>query len=230
MSVDLTNADGGGSTASTRILDWNSATVVALDQQLDAQLEARDLVRAAHRWVQENVRPVYGMNEHQPASVTARRGRGSCSQRLAIVEAIARGRGIATRVRGLVVEGAFWKPRFPRVGMFIPEEILLAWPEFLLDDDWVSASHVFAARIEDVDGKPFTNSGAETLFDALARGAADWAPARQCLCADASLRRFVLADLGLFPSRDELFQHHRQNPPRAVRVALDPFLSRWSPA
>ncbi|MFE4502287.1 transglutaminase domain-containing protein [Rhodococcus sp. NPDC056743] len=51
---------------------------------------------------------MYGLDDTQPASTTLRRGRGSCSQRLAVLEALARRRGIATRVEGLILRGEFW--------------------------------------------------------------------------------------------------------------------------
>ncbi|WP_457464607.1 hypothetical protein [Streptomyces sp. TE5632] len=62
-----------------------------------------------------------------------RRGRGSCSQRLAVLESVARASGVATRVRGLLVDGSFWYPRFPRLHRIVPEQVLLAWPEFRLE-------------------------------------------------------------------------------------------------
>ncbi|MGW4799103.1 transglutaminase domain-containing protein [Nonomuraea sp. NPDC004297] len=98
-----------GSTAATPILDWRHPLV----QELSAEAHGseRALLTAAHRLITTRVRPVYAMNEKQPASTTLRLGRGSCSQRLALLEAVARARGIPTRVRGLLLDGRFWQPR-----------------------------------------------------------------------------------------------------------------------
>ncbi|SEK66054.1 hypothetical protein [Nonomuraea pusilla] len=68
------------------------------------------------------------MNERQPASRTLALGRGSCSQRLAVLEAVARACGVATRVRGLLVDGRFWHPRFPLLRPLVPGRVVLAWP------------------------------------------------------------------------------------------------------
>ncbi|MFC7640555.1 transglutaminase domain-containing protein [Streptosporangium lutulentum] len=103
----------------------------------------RDLLIAAHRLVAARVRPVYGMDDRQPVSVTLALGRGSCSQRMAVLEAVARACGIATRVRGLLVDGRFWYPRFPRMGALIPHRVVLAWPEFRFDGRWVSVSGLY---------------------------------------------------------------------------------------
>ena len=52
---------------------------------------------------------------HPPLAHLAR-GFGSCSQRLAILESVARAIGVATRVRALLIDRSFWYPRFPHVG------------------------------------------------------------------------------------------------------------------
>ena len=52
-----------------------------------------EYLAAAHAVVQRNIRAVYGLDDTQPASATLRRGRGSCSQRLAVLEGLARSRG-----------------------------------------------------------------------------------------------------------------------------------------
>jgi hypothetical protein len=54
-----------------------------------------------------------------------------------VLEAVARAIGVPTRVRGLLVDGVFWYPRFPRSKPLVPERVLLAWPEFLLDGERV---------------------------------------------------------------------------------------------
>ncbi|SDI86810.1 transglutaminase-like domain-containing protein [Nonomuraea jiangxiensis] len=117
--------------------------------------EARDIgagadrafLITAHQLVAARVRPVYAMDERQPVSTTLGLGRGSCSQRLALLEAVARGSGIATRVRGLLIDGRFWHPRFPRLRALIPRQVVLAWPEFLLAGRWVAVSEPGPLRL-----------------------------------------------------------------------------------
>jgi hypothetical protein len=129
----------GGSVASTCIVDHDAPPVVdfaALVQGSPlADVSPRSFVQAAHRLITERIGAVYALDDRQPVSVTIRRGSGSCSQRLAVLEAVARSRGIPTRVRGLFVDGSFWYPRFPRLRALVPRIVVLAWPEFLLDGE-----------------------------------------------------------------------------------------------
>lgn len=150
----------------------------------------------------------------QPASRTLTRGRGSCSQRLAVLEAVARSADIATRSRGLLVDGSFWYPRFPRLRFAVPDTVVLAWPEFNLDGAWTSASDLFEPPHASPAG--FTNADSETLFDALARGAVDWdgVTSSTGACSSCDLSAAVLEDLGRYDSRDELFSRPRQGGPR----------------
>lgn len=119
------------------------------------------------------------MDESCAASHTLRRGRGSCSERLAVVEAAARAIGISTRVRGLLVAGQFWYPRFPRLRRVVPRHVLVAWPELLVDGrrqavDELVADPAVERHTEGVAcSVPFTND-AETLFDAVARTRIGW--------------------------------------------------------
>ncbi|MFB9203657.1 transglutaminase domain-containing protein [Nonomuraea spiralis] len=209
-------------TAATAILDWHHPGVAALAGRLPRTDAPRDLVRAAHRLIAETIRPVYAMSDEQPVSVTIARGRGSCSQRMAVLEAVARSRGIATRVRGRVVDGAFWHARFPRLRPLVPADVVLAWPEFLLDEGWVPFSELFDGLCET---SGFSNSGSETLFDAVTRTVVDWDGGSSPRC-DLSAR--VRADLGYFDSRDELFRLHGQTLCQVARLVADPVLSRRS--
>src|SRR5687767_4129832 len=102
--ADVGQAPAVGSTAATRVLDWESAAVQALMAELDVpgwDQDGRTMLQLAHGVIAARVRPVYAVNEAQPVSKTLALGRGSCSQRLAVLEAVARAAGIATRVRGL---------------------------------------------------------------------------------------------------------------------------------
>ncbi|MFF4357440.1 transglutaminase domain-containing protein [Streptomyces sp. NPDC001604] len=237
-----------GSTAPTRILDWQHPQVTALLRQVATAADAGTVaapdrrtadLRRAHRVIAAAVRPVYSVQDERPVSEVLRRGRGSCSQRLAVLEAVARASGVATRVRGLLVDGAFWYPRFPRLRRLVPDQVLLAWPEFRLGvgaptvhatAPWLTVSELFGSLDELSDGRGggFTNAGAETLFEALSRTAIDWDGVTLCPADGAScdLSAHVLADLGHFDSRDELFARHGQTLCRTARVLAEPVLGR----
>lgn len=229
-----------GSTAATRILDWRDPLVASLLDGLDVTADADtvrriETLRRAHRRITEAVRPVYSVQDERPVSEVLRRGRGSCSQRLAVLEAVARATGTATRVRGLLVDGSFWYPRFPRLRRIVPDRVLLAWPEFRLDEapsaSWLAVSELFGSlgELSDGDEAGFTNSGSETLFEALSRTAVDWDGATT-LCptagAGCDLSAYVLTDLGRFDSRDELFARHGQTLCPVARVLAEPVMGR----
>ncbi|MFK4689653.1 transglutaminase domain-containing protein [Streptomyces pristinaespiralis] len=237
-----------GSTEPTRILDWRHPRVALLVRGLgtttapgraDAAAERVQALRAAHRWIATSVRPVYSVQDERPVSEVLRRGRGSCSQRLAVLESVARASGVATRVRGLVVDGTFWYPRFPRLHQIVPDQVLLAWPEFRIDGlspdghaaaPWLTVSELFG-DLDELSGHAgggFTNADPETLFEALSRTAIDWDGATACPSAGApcDLSAHVLADLGHFDSRDELFARHGQTLCGMARLLAEPVLGR----
>lgn len=237
-----------GSTAPTRILDWRHPQVTSLLRRIEATAAAGTAtaadrrtadLRRAHQVIAAAVRPVYSVQDERPVSEVLRRGRGSCSQRLAVLEAVARASGVATRVRGLLVDGAFWYPRFPRLRLIVPDRVLLAWPEFRLDvpvptghaaAPWLTVSELFGSldELSERRGGGFTNAGAETLFEALSRTAIDWDGVTLCPADGAAcdLSAHVLADLGHFDSRDELFARHGQTLCRTARVLAEPVLGR----
>jgi hypothetical protein len=228
--------DSRGSCAPTPALDWQAPELCAFAAEVASTgLEGLALVRRAHRFVGQRVRPVYALDDLQPASRTLRRGRGSCSQRFGVLEAVARAGGIATRSRGLVVDGRFWYPRFPLLRWAVPDSVLLAWPEFRLDGGWVSASDLFGSAEGRTDLTPFTNRGRETLFDAVTRTAIDWdgAAGMPGACAAAGgapcdLSVHVLADLGTFESRDALFAAVGQTFCGPTHRLVGPVLGRWA--
>ncbi|MFD8595732.1 transglutaminase-like domain-containing protein [Kitasatospora sp. NPDC059646] len=248
------SATAAGSTAPTRILDLTHprvrAAVAALGappstgptQQMPGTGPTEQTpptvaaLRRAHRWIAGAVRPVYSVDEGRPVSEVLRTGRGSCSQRMAVLEAVARSWGVPTRVRGLVVDGRFWYPRFPRLRAVVPAEVVLAWPEFRLpertpdDGPWLPVSALFAdGRTAARTGGPFTNSGPETLFEALSRTAVDWDGTASAACpgtGPCDLSAQVRADLGHFDSRDALFARHGQTLCPAARLLAEPLLSR----
>ncbi|MFG2652169.1 transglutaminase domain-containing protein [Streptomyces sp. NPDC048436] len=233
-------AEAAGSTAPTRILDWEHPRVAELIRSVAgghgaAHRDQLDTLRRAHGRIAATVRPVYSVQDERPVSDVLRRGRGSCSQRLAILEAVARATGVATRVRGLLVDGAFWHPRFPHLRRLVPEQVLLAWPEFHVHRPtapWLPVSELFGGleELSERRASGFTNAGAETLFEALSRTAVDWDGATAC-AADAvscDLSAHVLADLGHFDSRDALFTHHGQTLCGPARWMAEPVLGRRS--
>ncbi|MGW0121375.1 transglutaminase domain-containing protein [Streptomyces sp. NPDC003327] len=252
--------EAAGSTRSTPILDLAHPLVRALVDRVRREggergaKDARALLRVAHGIVAATVRPVYSVEDRRRVSRTLRLGRGSCSQRMAVLEAVARSLGTETRVRGLLVDGTFWYPRFPRLRPFVPAEVLLAWPEFRLDGAWVPIAELFTAAPDALaqdapavsgaaaQGVPesagsgaaaaraFTNSGAETLFEAVARTTVDWDAPSAC-GADAAacdLSAHLRTDLGRFTSRDELFDRHGQTLCRPARTLAEPVLGRWN--
>ncbi|MHC3392185.1 transglutaminase domain-containing protein [Streptomyces lavendulocolor] len=231
-------AGAEGSAAATRILDLHAAGIQRL--LADARGAAPDgggqraLVLAAHRLISERVRPVYAMNDAQAASRTLAKGRGSCSQRLAVLEAVARAAGVRTRVRGLLVDGSFWYPRFPRLRPLVPDAVVLAWPEFRVDGGWVNVSELYAPLgvLGARDPRGFTNTGSQTLFEALSSTAVDW-DGSMCgtdSCPSYDLSAMVRRDLGRFSSRDELFAAHGQTLCLPARVAGGTVLGRMTPA
>lgn len=224
-----------GSTRATAILDWADPRVAALVDRVRGRISAsgttgtpgeRETLRVAHGIIAREIRPVYSVEDRRRVSTTLRLGRGSCSQRMAVLEAVARAVGVPTRVRGLLVDGVFWYPRFPRLKPLVPEQVLLAWPEFRLDGAWVPVGELFGES----DGGAFTNRGDETLFDALARTTIDFAGPTSCgtpgTACDLSAQ--VRTDLGHFDSRDELFARHGQTLCRPARTLAEPVLGRWS--
>lgn len=211
-----------GSTAPTSILDTASPVIRALSASTDATASPLRRLQQAHTAIAVATRGVYALDELRPASSTLRRGMGSCSQRLAVLEAVAREQGIATRARGLLVDGDFWARRFGVLAPVVPDLVLIAWPEFRLRGAWLTASRLFPRG---TDGAPFTNEGSETLFDAIGRGAASWTPDAKPGDGPA---RFLRRDLGVFDSRDELFASYGQNLPGPVRALVGPVFRLWS--
>jgi hypothetical protein len=220
-----------GGVAQTPILAWRSAQVQELIGLVDANATDGEKLRQVHAIVQASIRPVYALDDLQSVAVTARRGRGSCSQRLALVEAAARGMGIATRTHGVFVNGRFWYPRFHRVKPLVPDVIVLAWPEFLMDGAWLEVSDLFGRDSCALDAAvPFDNAGGETLFDAVARTKIDWfgTATPPSDCDVTNLSAFVRADLGFFNDRDDLFARHGQTLCGGALHIAEPLMSHWS--
>ncbi|MEI5527306.1 transglutaminase domain-containing protein [Streptomyces brasiliscabiei] len=222
-----------GSTRATAILDHDDPRVGALARRAESEATPRDALRTAHRIIARHVRPVYSVEDGRRVSRTLRLGRGSCSQRMAALEAVARAVRVRTRVRGLLVDGTYWYPRFPRLKPFVPEQVLLAWPEFRISGAWMPIGELFDAATPGGAtpggaGDGFTNKGGETLFDAIARTGVRWDACGTASAAACDLSAQVVADLGHFDDRDELFARYGQTLCRTARTLTEPVLGRWS--
>ncbi len=198
----------------TPILNKDHALIVALVDELKAEHIGgdREFLQKAHQCLALHVQPVYTLNERQSASTTLARKRGSCSQRMAVLEAVARAAGIGTRSRALWIDGQFWRSRFPQLQRFLPQRILLAWPEFFIDGSWVGFEELYGPLQELAERRSdgFTNATGETLFEAVRYTAVDWS-GQTCSCVSGSacdLSHVVVADDGIFPSRDAVFDHY----------------------
>ena len=194
--------------ADTAILDFHDAEVQRLASEF-AQTGLGDglRLRRAHRHLAQFLHPVYSVDESRPASVTLRDRKGSCSQRMACLEAVARALSIPTRVRALRVSGRFWYPRFPLWRTFSPRSILLLWPQFFLGGAWIDFDEIHGAmaQLAAASGSGFTNAG-ESLFEAVQHSPVDLfgkTCGLACVPPACDLSKFVLADEGFFDARDE---------------------------
>jgi len=136
--------------------------------------------------------------------------RGSCSQRMACLEAVARAAGIPTRVRALKVSGTFWYPRFRLLRNLIPRRILLIWPQFFLQGLWVDFDELYLpmAQLAASSTSGFTNEG-ESLFEAVQHTPVDFfgkTCGMACARPEHNLSKFILEEKGFFNSRDEAFR------------------------
>jgi len=196
--------------AATPILDYGNPTVGFVSDELRPRHgNDRLFLQAAHRYVADMVRPVYTLNERQPASRTLLKGTGSCSQRMACLEAISRKGGVATRARALWISSKFWSPRFPALSFLMPKSILLIWPQFYLDAVWQDLDELYgpAMRLAGAANHRFSNDG-ESVFDAIDHVPVDFF-GKTChgSCSPVfDLSKFVLRDGGFFESRDEAFE------------------------
>jgi len=194
----------------TTILDTDSKEVRTLTESLvEPGQSDRSFTQRAHLRLCQTVRPVYSVNERQAASKTLREKKGSCSQRMACLEAIARAAGVPTRVRALHVKGSFWYPRFLFSRPFIPKRVLLVWPQFLLQRVWVDFDelHSPVAQLAAVSAA-FINDG-ESLFEAVQKTPVDFLGKTcglACAKPEHDLSNYILNDEGFFNTRDEAFQ------------------------
>jgi len=195
----------GRNLSATPILDYGSEALRRLADSIPSTDSAVLFLQRAHAAIAERIQPIYTVKERQPVSKTIEKRRGSCSQRLACLEALARNRGIGTRVRAIWVSGRFWNSRFPLTRLFIPRRVLLAWPQFAIGGDWVGVEEIYGSlEALATDAKPFTNDG-ETLFEALQSTAVDFEGRTRGCSTVCDLSGFVVAHGAVFDTRDELF-------------------------
>jgi hypothetical protein len=164
----------------------------------------------AHLHLVEALRPVYTIDEWQAASVTLRKQQGSCSQRAAVLEAVARAAGVPTRVHAFFVKGNFWYPRFRLTRVFIPDSVLLVWPQFYVGNEWLDFDELHGSTEQLVARAKsgFTNSG-ESIFDAVVEKPIDFlgkSCGAACARPEHDLSNFLTRDQGLFDTRDEVFE------------------------
>lgn len=215
------------STDATPLLDHRSPEVAALAVRLAAgHAERRDFLLAAHRHLVEVIHPVYSLDERRSASRLLREAKGSCSQRMACLEALARAHGIPTRVRALFLRGRFWAPRLPLLRPVLRRPSLIPWPEFDLGQGWVGFEEIFAplAVLAGRAAHGFTNRG-ESMFEAVEHTAVDFfgklRRAGHPRAAEFDLSPFVEEDAGVFASRDALLERFDPDPPAAGRLLFN---------
>jgi hypothetical protein len=198
----------------TAILDYESSVIRKLALGLRRQHSSdRGLLKASHRYLAQTLRPIYTLDELQSASETIRKQRGSCSQRMACLEAIARSSNISTRARVLELDGRFWYPRFRFARALVPERVLLIWPQFFVEGNWLDFDELYGplAELARTATQEFVTNG-ESLFDAVDRTPVDFMVKTSksgCAGTGFDLSRFVLADAGFFDTRDDVFERFR---------------------
>lgn len=195
----------------TAILDCNHPEILSLAHMLSRkEIPRRIWLQAIHTHLVKTLCPVYSLNEWQPASTTLLKGRGSCSQRMACLEAVARAAGVATRVQALRVKGEFWSPRFRFARWFMPKNVLLLWPQFFLDNAWLSFDELYGSMEELTTqaAHGFINN-AESLFEAVQNTPIDFLGKTcglACAKPEHNLAKFVSVNEGTFDSRDEVLE------------------------
>lgn len=197
----------------TRILDYNSDAVEKFYDSVKI-FDGIEFLRKAHELIILKISPVYTLKDLQPVSVTLQKQSGSCSQRMALLEALARKKGIPTSVKGIFLKGDFWFPRFKQTKIFIPEKILVAWSRFYLNDEWIEFDELYKTTEDfaEESNPKFTND-AETMFEAIKEKFVDLqGKTKKCgvTCAgeNPDLSEYFISETEVFNSRDELFEKY----------------------
>ena len=154
------------------------------------------------------MKAVYSIDEDRAVSETLRLNTGSCGQRMAAVEALARGYGVPTRVRAVWLDRRFWNSRLPLLRFFLPRRTLMPWSQFYLEGSWVDLDELFGP-ITELAAKTrvkhaFTNRGV-SLFDAVREMPVDlFGKLKGTPYATYDISNMVVGDGGVFQTRDEL--------------------------
>ena len=159
---------------------------------------------------------VYSIDEDRPVSETLRLNEGSCGQRMAAVEALARSYGVATRVRALWLDRRFWNSRLPLLRFFLPRQTLMPWSQFYLEGKWVDLDELFGPIAELAVNSPvphpFTNRG-ESLFDAVRHMPVDFlGKLKGTPYASYDISNVVVGTGGIFDTRDEALARLEKKP------------------
>lgn len=211
--TEQSNFPSSDNLKATTILDSEHRDIRNLAENLEPNGPGLAFLRNAHLRLIQLLRPVYSVNEWQPASTTLQNRQGSCSQRAAVLEAIARAAKVPTRVHAFFVKGTFWYPRFRLTRIFIPDAVLLVWPQFYVEKEWLDLDELHAPMPALVakSGRGFTNTG-ESIFEAVTETPIDFlgkSCGLACARPEHDLSNFLLRDQGLFNTRDEVFERFR---------------------
>lgn len=197
----------------TTILDYNSTTVEKFYDKIK-KFDGIEFLQRAHELISTSIFPVYTIKDLQPVSVTLQKVQGSCSQRMALLEALARKKGIPTSVKGIFLKGDFWFSRFKLTKIFIPGKILIAWSRFFFNNEWIEFDELYKST-EDFAGESnpkFTND-AETMFEAIKEKFVDLQGKTKkcgvvCTGENPDLSEYFISETEVFNSRDELFERY----------------------
>jgi hypothetical protein len=222
MSATAPTTPAEANLSVTGILDHQHATVQSLVSELgQTKPSPRAFVQSAHRHISEKMNAVYSIDEDRAVSETLRLNEGSCGQRMAAVEALARCYGVPTRDRALWLDRRFWNTRLPLLRFFLPKRTLMPWPQFYFEGQWVDFDELFGPIAElaahATVKHPFTNRG-ESLYDAVYHMPVDFfGKLKGTPYASYDISRFVVGDGGVFDSRDELMAKLEKKPGRLGR-------------
>jgi hypothetical protein len=206
----------------TPILDYESPRVRDYAAKLHRTgATPRELVQAVHTHLMTAMRAVYSIDDARPVSETIRRNDGSCAQRMAVVEAIARAWGVPTRVRALWLDKSFWFHRLPLLKRVLPDRTLMPWPQFHLEGRWVDFDELYGPITEMAARSrarhAFTNKG-QSLYDAVSNTAVDFFGKLKGTPHETfDLSRYLAADGGTYDTRDEVMEKLE---PRRSRLGI----------
>jgi hypothetical protein len=89
--------------------------------------------------------------------------------------------------------------------VFIPRRVLLAWPQFGVEDRWVGVEEIFGGVHERAFRATAFANNEETLFEAVQSTVIDFDGRTRACSTGCDLSRFIDEDGGIFDTRDDLF-------------------------